>query len=76
VHPRLDQLRAVQPQPVDWSRYEQVQIARQEEARERSDHVREEQDAEKAHQHDAEQLTGEQGPDLLNPTEVDQQPVE
>ena len=62
---RLEQLRAVELQPVDRRRHEQVEVAREEEARQRGDDVRQQQDREEAQEHQAEQLAGEQRPDLL-----------
>ena len=72
----LDQLRAVEPQPVHGPRHEQVEILREEEARERRDDVRQQQDREEAHEHQAEQLPREQRPDLRDSAEVREQLVQ
>ena len=72
----LDQLRAVQPQPVHRSRHQQVEVLRQEETRERRDDVRQQQDREEAHEHQPEQFAGEQRPDFRNAAEIHEQLVQ
>ena len=75
VHRGLEQLGAVEAQPVDRSRDQQVEIPRQEEARQRGDDVRQQQDREEADENHAEQLSGEQRTDLRHSAEVEEQAV-
>src|SRR4029077_6441897 len=76
VEQRLAQLGEVDAQPVHWGRNQEVQVLREEKARQRRDHVRENENPDKREQHDAEHLAGEQRPDVLHAPEVLEDPVQ
>ena len=76
VQQRLAQLCEIEPQPVDRRRNEEVEIPREEETRQRRDHVREHQDRDERQQDEPEDFSGDQGPELLDAAQSLQDPVE
>src|SRR5205085_7399 len=76
VQQRLAELGQVEPEPVHGRRDEQVEVLREEEARQRRDHVRQHEDADEGEEHDAQNLGGEERPDVFHSTEVLEDQVE
>src|SRR5438477_3684154 len=76
VQQRLAQLRQVDPQPVHRRGHEQVQVLRQEKARQCGNDVGEHQDRDERQQHQAQQLAREQRTQLLDAPEVAQDHVQ
>ncbi len=72
----LQEFRPVQAEPIHRGRDKEIEILRQEETRQRRDHVRENEDSEQAHEHHRQQFSGEQRADLRNSAKVAQQPVQ
>src|SRR5207247_575067 len=57
-------------------RDQEVQVLRQEEARQGRDHIRQHEDADEREEHDPEDLAGEQRPEVFHAAEVLEDPVE
>ena len=76
MNQRLAELGQIDIEPVHRRRHEQVEILGEEEGRERRNHVGEQQDRQEGQEHEAEQLAGEQRPDLLYAAEVAEHPVQ
>src|SRR5213594_3550358 len=71
-----DLLRQVDAQPVHGRRDQEVQVLRQEEARQGRDHIRQHENADEREEHDPEDLAGEQRPEVFHAAEVLEDPVE
>ena len=76
VQQRLAQLREVKTQPIDRGGHEQIEVLGEEEARQRGDHVRQNQDRDEGEQHQPEDLGGEKRPELLGAADVLQDQVQ
>src|SRR2546427_1274183 len=66
----------IQPQPVDRRRDEQVEVLREEKARQRRDDVREDQDGDKGKQNQPENLAGNERSQLLDFPQISQYQVQ
>jgi hypothetical protein len=73
VHSRLEQLRTVQLEPIHRRAHEQVEIAREKEAGQRGDDVRQQQDREESDQDHPEELAGEERPEVGHAAKINEQ---
>src|SRR5919206_1909334 len=71
----LSQLGEIKPGAPNGGCHQEIEVLGQEERRERSDDVGEEQNGEEGKQYHIEDLGGHQIPDVLHPAEVVQHPI-
>ena len=73
---RLSQFREVQAQPVDRRGDKEIEVLREEEARQRRDHVRQHQDGYKGEQDEAQDLAGNQRTQLFDRAQGLENPIQ